>query len=340
MAVIKFTKANINNFFDDLTQPMVFQNQIDFEGIGYWNMGTRSAGNSFIIEAGSAWETGGQYFTVDADFSFTITTTNYVYCNGTTLSISTTVPAWNSAKRGYYSGNNRALMKVEPVYATISNCAYKVWFLQRSGNMEGEISKWQPATTSEYRTIYIGTTITKKEDFIYKSYCKNIKIDFAEIGGNGGNGGSGGSQGQNGSSGSVSSGYPSTSGTSGGTGASGATGRGAMGMGSGGSGGSGGSAGTESGGSAGGGGGGGGGGVAGAGACGQGHGARHRVLVSTSARQFEGRLRTAAASSAPAQVQDAVTANPIEGWLVKRMQRVVICVRLGVGIAVTFVLVV
>jgi hypothetical protein len=229
MSVSVFTKADINKFFDDLSQVAVFQNQLDFEGIGYQKIGVNNNGNTFNISVGSAWETGGQYFFVtDSDIRLTITADSYIYSDGSNagnISVSTTVPVWNSAKRGYYSGNLKALIKVKPVFNTIDNIAWKVWFPRKQGDIDGKVDLWLPAPKSEMRTLirYVISDIYTYYFTQTNSFCKKISIKMAYIGGAGASGGSGGSGGAGGSNGSISNSLPGSPGSSGMAGSSGST---------------------------------------------------------------------------------------------------------------------
>jgi hypothetical protein len=122
MAIRQFTEPDINLFFDDLNQALILNNKASFVGRGYLNVMFANLDNALapVLMAGSSWEQNGALFFAESETAVSGTPANnainYVYAkNDGTLYASQAVPVWNASnniKGGWYSGNDRAFMRL------------------------------------------------------------------------------------------------------------------------------------------------------------------------------------------------------------------------------------
>jgi hypothetical protein len=122
MGINVIPQANINLFFDDLTQAQTMANRITAVSLGYIAIDYDQFNSTLQggIKSGSKFEANGVLYELTTDYGFydrsTNNAQNYVYYTGnsvTPFELNANVPTWSPLKNGwYYNGNQRALMKI------------------------------------------------------------------------------------------------------------------------------------------------------------------------------------------------------------------------------------
>jgi hypothetical protein len=117
--------------------------------------------------------------------------TRYVYLSASTLSaaMTSTAPSWNQIKRGYYSGNDRALAKVQAVVQDTSTAYFIFWLYKDGDNDSGVLFDKKLTAGTVWRKII--DQRTHGMGLAY-SMATTFRITICGGGGGGGQGGGGG----------------------------------------------------------------------------------------------------------------------------------------------------
>ena len=108
MAITQIDELDMNKFYTNNVQAQKLFDKLQKTHIGFINM---CVTDNDVIMAGSSWECNNRFYETNSNITLG-SSGEVIYFNPDTNSFvrNNTKPAWNTAKKCFYSGNSRALM--------------------------------------------------------------------------------------------------------------------------------------------------------------------------------------------------------------------------------------